>query len=59
MIEVIVIEKSSYFSEKGLIEVEVGFNQLPQEIADYFISIGTARLPDNLAIKDKKKGKEE
>jgi hypothetical protein len=58
MVEVIIIEKSSYFSEKGLIEVEVGLNQLPQEIADYFIRIGTARLPDNLAIKQNKNSKE-
>jgi hypothetical protein len=58
MVEVIIIEKSSYFSEKGLIEVEVGLNQLPQEIADYFIRIDTARLPDNLAIKQNKNSKE-
>ncbi len=58
MIEIIVIEKSSYFSEKGLIEVEVGSNKLPQEIADYFISIGTARYPD-VVTKDKKNDKGE
>ena len=53
MTELIITEKCSYFGEQGLIEVEVGLTKVPEDVANYFIKIGTARYPDNYKPKGK------
>ena len=54
MTDLIIIEKCSYFSEGGLVELEIGLAQLPKETAEYFVGTGLARYPDN--VKTDKKG---